>query len=473
MPELHISTALMIVGAMYLLLPSITWLVLALQRSTQVALWCGGGLMIGVASILAGMPAKLPGFLGVSLPVYLLLVANFARIQSLRLDLGVPLSGRTMLVALVSILAGFEFVHLGLQDAVWRIRFSASMNAALVFYLAALALRIGKAEQSRSALWISGVYSLVGISFLLRVVTVDASAAIVLMSSTDWSTRLLVLSALLSSVMGHVGYVGLALDRSMRRELQAAVDQARDEESRRLSAQIAHLDRQRSLGEMSAALAHEVKQPLMAILTNAQVAQRGVQSGNVDAARLGTFLDKIVHNTQRASQIIERVRNFIQPSDAQSQPLLLNHVLQEVVALVADEARHQGVNIQLPATLPDVWVNGDAVALSQVLLNVFQNAIQAMSESTRREITVACIVDPTHVKLRVMDSGPGLTTAAATQAGMPFFTTKPGGLGMGLCISQTITRQHHGTLTLRNTTAEIGGGAIAELTLPLLHQPKP
>ncbi len=108
-------------------------------------------------------------------------------------------------------------------------------------------------------------------------------------------------------MIGHFGYVGLVMDRSRRRELKAAAALARDEERRRLGEQIAQLDRQRSLGELSASLGHELNEPLTAILTNAQAAKRGLEYGRFDALQLTEFFDKIVNNTQRASQTIERI----------------------------------------------------------------------------------------------------------------------------------------------------------------------
>ncbi len=468
--DFHIPTAFLIIGLLYLILPTVTWIVLADQRSVQVALWCGGGLMIGIAGILTGMTVKLPG---VPLSAYFLIAANFARMQSLRLDLGLPSRTRTLVTAIILFFSCFEFLHLVLLDALWRVRFNAAVNAALIFYLAALAQRIGKTEQSRSAYWISGVYSFVGIGLLLRLVTVGQDGGPINLIGDGWSTQVLALAVVLSSVMGHVGYVGMALDRSRRREIQAAADQARKEESLRLSAQIAHLDRQRSLGQMSASLGHELKQPLTAILTNAQVAQRGWQSGALDTQRLGVFLDKIVHNTQRASQIIERIRDYIRPSQERSEPVMLNHVVHEVVALVADDALGKQIHIELPAMEPPVWVMGDPIALSQIVLNVFRNAIDALADAQKRDIVVECDKEKTWATLRIRDSGPGVADNLLSQVGTPFFSTKTTGMGMGLSISRTIAEQYGGKLTLRNTAAGQGSGAVVELTLPLLLAPTP
>jgi len=268
---------------------------------------------------------------------------------------------------------------------------------------------------------------------------------------------LLTLSVLLSAVVGHFGYVGLALDRSNRREILSAKEQARSEENLRLRAHIAQLDRQRSLDEMSAALGHELNQPLTAILSNAQVAKRGLALGRFQPSQLTDVLDKIIANTQRASQIIERTRGFIRPGTMRREPVDLVLVTSEVAALVDDEALSHKVTLYLPPAQSSLRVTADPIQLSQIILNVLRIAIQALDQVAQREIRVELVAEGARVLLRFRDSGPGFTPASLTRAGTPFFTTKADGLGMGLTISRSIAEQHGGTLTLANAE---GGGAV-------------
>jgi len=146
------------------------------------------------------------------------------------------------------------------------------------------------------ALALDGVLVAVAVLARLIEVTVMGGSA-VFGAQLIYSTNLLAVSLLLSAVVGHFGYVGLALDRSNRREILSAKAQARNEESQRLGAHIAQLDRQRSLGEMSASLGHELNQPLTAILSNAQVAKRGLKLERFEPGQLNDFLDKIIANT--------------------------------------------------------------------------------------------------------------------------------------------------------------------------------
>lgn len=461
MPQLDPSTAFIINGALYLLLPAITWAVLMEQRSAQVALWCGGGVMVGIGLLLVGLRGNLPDWLTFTGANTMVVASHFARIQALLLDRGKSWPSRWMLMGV----GLFALIHYLLRDIAQRAQFSMLISFSLVCFVAWQAWCIGREEDSRSARWIAWVYGLVVCALFYRLLSVLGGSAVGNVLFDGLSTQFLATALLLSSVIGHFGYVGMSLDRAMRRELQAAADSARDEEKRRLGEQIAQLDRQRSLGEMSASLGHELNQPLTAILTNAQVAKRGLKGARFSAEQHLEFLDKIIHNTQRASQIIDRIRGFIRPTATRSEPVDLHAVVHEVSELIADESRSSQVRLVLPSGEAPVQVSGDAIQLSQIVLNVLRNAIEAVRQVAHREIHITCVEEGGRALLRICDSGPGLTTEALSKVGTPFFTTKSSGLGMGLSISRSIALQHAGTLTLSNTKE---GGVLVELNLPAL-----
>lgn len=462
-----VRTAFLIIGLLYVLLPIIAWVVLAEQRSHQVALWCLGGLLMGIAAILSGLYGSVPEWAYLTLAIVTFHAANLMRIQSLRLDIGIAWRPAWIVLALFIIVLIFHGIHYGLDNAVLRGQFTSVVGAGLIFHLASLARRIAREEQSPSAEWIARVYFLMSAAMLYRGVALIGYTGTVGVPTEGLSSLALALVSLLSAVVGHLGYVGLHLDRAMRRELKSAAEKAREEESRRLGEQIAQLDRQRSLGEMSASLGHELNQPLTAILTNAQVARRDLQKGHFTSDQHGEFLDKIIQNTQRASQIIERIRGFIRPSAARSEPVDLNQLVLEVGELVADEARSHKVSLVFGETTSRLQVTGDPIQISQIVLNVLRNAIEALKQVAQREIQISGVRVDGRAILRIRDSGPGLTPHELAQVGVPFFTSKPGGLGMGLSISRSIAAQHGGTLNIRNAE---GGGALVELNLPALPE---
>jgi PAS domain S-box-containing protein len=270
------------------------------------------------------------------------------------------------------------------------------------------------------------------------------------------------------------GYQGIGRDVTERiRCEESRVSQARKEEQSRLGQQIAHLDRQRALGELAASLGHELNQPLAAILTNVQVVKRGLKRGRMDDAQLTEFLDKIAQSTKRASQIIERIRNYIRPSRTDHEPVNLNAVVAEVIKLMADDARSRKVSVVPPATAAPVMVTGDAIQLSQIVLNVMRNAFDSVAQVARREVYVSCSQANDRAIVRVRDTGTGLAPETLIEVGKAFFTTKSSGLGMGFSISRSIAQQHGGSLTLSNADSSEGSGAIVELNLPALSPTNP
>jgi two-component system sensor kinase FixL len=175
-------------------------------------------------------------------------------------------------------------------------------------------------------------------------------------------------------------------------------------------------------------------------------------------------LEDIIHNSVRAGDIIRRIRNFIQPESLKKELVDLRAVIDEVCALVEPEARRGNTEIIKPL-LPNtpIWVLGDAVQLSQVLFNVVRNAMESVEKVKTRNIRLDIRRENREILIEVHDTGPGLSEAAAEQAGDPFYTTKISGLGMGLSISKTILAQFHGRLSLHNTE----NGACTLIALPV------
>jgi C4-dicarboxylate-specific signal transduction histidine kinase len=192
--------------------------------------------------------------------------------------------------------------------------------------------------------------------------------------------------------------------------------------------------------------------------------QRGLQADNLSRTELLENIQAIEHNTQRASQIIERIRNFIRPEKSIRQRIDMNVLTREVHGLMAAEFRSRHVHFSFAHDVRSAWVMGDPIQLSQVLLNVYRNALQAMAQVQMRKIVVRTSAQNNRVEVVVQDTGHGFNTDVMAQVGEAFFTTKAEGLGVGLNISRTIAQQHGGQLLFANAPE---GGAQVTLVLPL------
>lgn len=230
--------------------------------------------------------------------------------------------------------------------------------------------------------------------------------------------------------------------------------------------QVTHLTRVGILGELSSALAHELNQPLTAILSNAQAAQRILVREPVDLAEVREILSDIVAADTRAGEVIRRLRALLQRGEARRQPLDINEVVAETLELARSEviARHIAVATSMTPGLPRI--SGDRVQLQQVLLNLIVNACEAMNGTlpSERSLSLSTAMDGDgSAMIAVADRGHGLSPEVAARLFEPFYTTKAVGLGLGLSISRSIIAAHGGRLWAANNPE---GGSTFYAVLP-------
>ena len=247
--------------------------------------------------------------------------------------------------------------------------------------------------------------------------------------------------------------------RGQMRERQRA-----EEALQKSQAELAHITRVMTLGELMASLAHEVNQPLAAVVTNAQACLRWLALERPDEARVA--VERIVRDSNRASEVIQRIRALVKKSDTQMIALDINDVIREAVSLEQREMLNQRVSLrtELAPALPPVL--GDRVQLQQVVINLVMNALEAMAPVTDRphDMLIRSQRDDTNeVLVAVRDSGTGIEAENAERLFNAFFTTKSSGMGMGLSISRSIIAAHGGRLWVSPNTDH---GATFQFTLP-------
>ena len=238
-------------------------------------------------------------------------------------------------------------------------------------------------------------------------------------------------------------------------------------ETQLLREEIAHVGRVSMMGQLASALAHEINQPLSAILSNAEAADRFLQRDSPDLVEVRAILADIRKADKRAATVIERMRALLRRHTVDTQPLGVSALVGEVAALVRVDAatRQVKVEVDVPGDLPDV--RGDRVHLQQVLLNLILNGMDALdgARPADRRVSINARRDgDQRVEIAVGDGGPGIPADTLGQIFDPFFTTKPHGMGMGLAISRTIVEAHGGKLWAEN---QDGSGAAFRFTLPI------
>lgn len=240
-------------------------------------------------------------------------------------------------------------------------------------------------------------------------------------------------------------------------------------ETQRLREELAHMTRVTTAGQLAASLAHELNQPLTAILCNAQTAQQLLAPDPPNIAEVREALEDIAHDSERAGAVIRRLRALFNKTGHERSALQLNDIIQETLELLRSEVVLKGITTQvhLEPALPGVL--GNRIELQQVVLNLVVNAMEAMSECEpgQRQLQIATgSENPREIHVSIRDAGPGIRVQPISRLFEPFFTTKANGLGMGLAISQSILEAHDGSLRAVNNPDR---GATFHLTLPIHH----
>ncbi|SDD96367.1 PAS domain S-box-containing protein, partial [Cupriavidus sp. YR651] len=259
--------------------------------------------------------------------------------------------------------------------------------------------------------------------------------------------------------------VAFVLDLTDRRQGEEHV---RESERRYLEVQteLAHANRVATIGQLGASIAHEVKNPIAATVTNAKAALRWLGAQPPDVEEVRQALDRIVNDGYRASAVIGRIRELVKKAPPRKEPFDINQAIREVIELTRGEASKHGASVQAHLADPLPLIQGDRVQLQQVLLNLLINAMEAMSGVSDgvRELRISTgRSDTGGVLVAVSDSGPGLTPDDAERIFAPFYTTKSTGLGMGLSICRSIIEAHEGRLW---ASANVPRGAIFQFTVP-------
>jgi PAS domain S-box-containing protein len=286
----------------------------------------------------------------------------------------------------------------------------------------------------------------------------------------DWELeyRLLMPDGLVKSVhvvaratrdkRGRPEFVGAIMDVSAAKRAE--------QELRQVQAELAHVTRVTTLGELTASIAHEVNQPITGVVTNAEAGLRWLRAEPPNLDEIRVILGGIIKDGRRAADVINRIRALVKKAPPHMARFDLNEAVLDVIALTRSELLSHGVSLhdQLATALP--LIEGDRIQVQQVILNLILNAVEAMScIDGAREIRISTAREISNgVLITVKDSGPGLDSQSVDRLFDAFYTTKPDGMGMGLAICRSVIEAHRGRL---RATANEPRGAVFQFTLPL------
>jgi signal transduction histidine kinase/ABC-type uncharacterized transport system substrate-binding protein len=287
-----------------------------------------------------------------------------------------------------------------------------------------------------------------------------AGSAVYFREPTAWERYSWQIALIIGTILVEAALIALLLQEHRRR-------QRAEVQSRQRMAELAHVNRFSTAGELTASIAHEINQPLGSILTNAETAEEILKSSSPDIAELREIISDIVHEDRRATEVIRRMRALLKKAPFEQKQFDLNEVVQETIrffSALAVGRKFGMVNVITAEVLP---VLGDRIQLQQVILNLVMNGIDAMSDmpSEDRFISIRTSRLENFAELSVSDRGPGIPEEKLREIFEPFFTSKAEGMGMGLSIARTIIEAHHGQISAINRDH---GGASLQIQLPLV-----
>ena len=458
------STLFLLAGVMLISLPIALWGALGprKRRLAHVRYWCGGGVVLGLGTGLVGLRNVAPGPVAISLAIALVCCGFLIRWQALRDILNQPR------ISWFIVFAKASAIFLAIEWA----RSTGTIAWPLVAYPILLAMvgiaiwycaLIARTQRSFAARWMIVGYLFPGAALAVQLVIFLVGRDVPAPPYLAQSAPLIGVKMVFLAVISNFAFLGILLERKASQEARDIHRIEREAMLREFSARLSRLDRLRNLGALTGALAHELTQPLTAILSNAELAEANLKKGEFNAEQQSELVEGILRSTRRGKAIVQRIQQRLQPADPVLGKVDLVWISADVIDLMAPLI--QAHRVELVQRMPDkpLLVSGDSIELSQVLVIVLTNAIEACAASVSRRIEVTLQANAGRASWSVRDQGHGFSTEALMSATDALFTTKPGGLGLGLEIATRIVRQHQGTLILANAP---GGGAVVVVDLP-------
>lgn len=284
-----------------------------------------------------------------------------------------------------------------------------------------------------------------------------ALGAILIIATIVWATWI---EVLVKRRTAELSNANLKLERQIAERIRA------EEDAQRRRAELAHIDRLNTMGEMASGFAHELNQPLAAIVNFAQGCTRRIKKEQCDSEMILDTLDHVTQQATRAGEIIRRIRGFVRKEAPIHTSTDINHLIKEALAFLGEDIRRQNVIVeqQLQEDLPAISI--DHIQIEQVILNLFCNALEAMKETPTQTNVLkvqTCLSNGNRISVSVSDNGPGFTPGDQSMFD-PFISSKSNGLGLGLSISRTIVEAHGGLLMIDESPKP---GATLSFSLPI------
>lgn len=484
---LHTQTAIFMVCLVYLLLHAAVWFALSEHENNQLRLWCGSGILSGVAVIFLSMRDQVGDLLFVHVGQLAMVLGNAGRSVALRWYLPRPVRPAAIAHLSIAIIFyatfAYAFFHGASERALEIAYHSFYAIICIEYFLVGWQTRgqVQPGSLGPRVLMMGGAVLCSSIGFKAIMVILGLGATSIYAPGID--QYVLIAGQFIAITLVNIGFLRIFLDRREQqtllteRSLAAAEERASLLSQHKAELQDLLIEREEiirqltlsnktaGMGALVASLAHELNQPLCAIRLNTQLVERKLESPDSNLAETRRHLDSIIADNRRAANIITKLRNLFEHRQDGNQPLDFDELVRDTLALVEARARSENVALR-PALGADTTLNGDHTQLQQVLLNLFNNALDALGSLPQadKHIAVQTSARGGRLQLIVEDNGPGIPEAVQSSVFELFKTTKADGMGVGLWLSKTVVNAHRGDIRFISAG---GRGTRFEVDLPV------
>ena len=466
---LDLVTVFRISALFYLLMSVTTWLVLRRPAALPVRVWCWTGILASISIWLLSLRGVAHDVLTYVVAQPLLLASYRLYAQALRLEAGRGWRWRSLVLAVSVYLAimvlGFDYRHSWHMSVLVRVA-----NSLALLSLTAAAFALVRQERSRNAYFIVIGFGIFTLCMLTNVLLTWLGQSALQAMQQSVINHVMAVMSLLTLMITYMGYLGLTLERTQRVNTELRQAQWQAQQWREQVRALTLLDRQRTLAVLANSLGHGIVQPLTATRLNAQLAARMALSAQTpeQVQAVGALLSQAVEGLGRSTAQIERIRSFLRPLPKQAATLTLQAVLSDAHDLLRQELMHRGINLKVQVPTQAVRVQAEVLPLTQAVVQVMRNAMNAVQGQTVRRISLTLSASEQDACIEVLDSGPGLPTHLLGQSKQGAQLVQDWLGGLGLYMTHGILSQLGGRMALDNSES---GGARVQLRLPLIHTP--
>lgn len=454
-------TILVTLAFLHLVLPMNTWVALSGQRDRTVWYWCASGALGGLAAVTGTLTPFLPEPVAFRLIPWAVFASAIIHLHNLLAGTPRARSPRELPTAMIGFVLLTEGLGVMSGDNA-RLALQYALIVAVLGALVATAWQRARACRDRATLRLAVVYSVYLALAVAAAAMWTAGWQMTLELQSPGVTALLIV-AIFTVISSHFGFIRGRLESNLEARLLDVQGTAAAAESTALTQQLARMDRQRTVGFLAASLEGQLIAPIARMSAAAATAEAGAAALSSEPEALSPILDTIIESNRTASQLTSRIRQFIRPAPAHLTEVRPAALLRDAAQFIGPEIRERGIGLHFTVQDEALRCRADELLLYQVLLNILRNAMEAMEHAPQRELRLGSARAGGRIQISISDTGPGFSEEALAAAGWQKYSSKPGGLGLGLSLARKILRGFDANLLLTNRPE---GGARVDIDLP-------